>query len=283
MNILTFDIEEWFHIKFDEEFFDDTYFDSFEKRLEKNMHFILDLLDNNHQKATFFCLGWVARKYPSVVIEIDKRGHEIGSHSDMHKLLFSLNRQEFKEDLNNSISSIESLINKKVKYYRAPSFSITNKNSWVFEELINFGIEIDCSIFPAKRSNGGFKNFISNKPSIIKTNDNKEIKEFPINTIKILNKNIIFSGGGYFRLLPYNMLRRFMRNSNYVMTYFHPRDFDPKQPILNNLSPIQYFKSYIGLRGSRKKIESLLSEFNFLSLGEANKLIDWSKSPIHNL
>lgn len=283
MNIITFDIEEWFHIKFDTEFLEDNQISKYENRLENNMEFIFRLLQKHDLKATFFCLGWVARNYPKIIKEIDRQGHEIGSHSDKHKLVYDLNQKQFSEDLKISLESIEDLIGKKVKIFRAPSFSICENNSWAFDELINQGIQIDCSIFPAKRKNGGFESFVTDLPSIVKTEEKREIKEFPINTYNILNTNIIFSGGGYFRILPYSILRKLMIKSNYVMTYFHPRDFDPDQPILDNISPIRYFKSYVGLSNSKNKIEKLLNDYEFINVSEASNRIDWSKVPIHEL
>ena len=247
------------------------------------MEFIFRLLQKHDLKATFFCLGWVARNYPKIIKEIDRQGHEIGSHSDKHKLVYDLNQKQFSEDLKISLESIEDLIGKKVKIFRAPSFSICENNSWAFDELINQGIQIDCSIFPAKRKNGGFESFVTDLPSIVKTEEKREIKEFPINTYNILNTNIIFSGGGYFRILPYSILRKLMIKSNYVMTYFHPRDFDPDQPILDNISPIRYFKSYVGLSNSKNKIEKLLNDYEFINVSEASNRIDWSKVPIHEL
>lgn len=283
MNILTFDIEEWFHIKFDFDFLDDSKIEKYENRIENNVDYILNTLDNYKFKATFFCLGWIARKHPNILKEIDKRGHEIGSHSNSHKLAYHQSRKEFTEDLNISIQSIQQAIGKKVILYRAPSFSINNNNTWAFEEMSNQGIMIDCSIFPAKRKIGGYKNYSSTYPSKILTKKNQEIKEFPINTYKIMSKRIIFSGGGYFRILPYYILQKMMKSSDYVMTYFHPRDFDPDQPILDDISLMRYFKSYVGLSSSKKKFERLFNDFKFLSVSEACDNIDWSNVTIHRL
>ena len=192
MNILTFDIEEWFHIKFDTDFLEDEVsLTKYENRLENNMEFIFEVLEKTKKKATFFCLGWVARKYPNLIKKIDSLGHEIGSHSDVHNLLFKLNSYEFREDLKKSINSIEDIIGKKIEIFRAPSFSIGESNSWVFDELINFGIRYDCSVFPAKRDNGGFSKFVSSEPSIIKTIKG-EIKEFPINLYNFFGQKLIF-------------------------------------------------------------------------------------------
>ena len=283
MNILTFDIEEWFHIKFDTEFLEDEVsLSKYENRLENNMEFIFEALEKTKKRATFFCLGWVARKYPNLIKKIDNLGHEIGSHSDAHNLLFKLNSYEFREDLKKSINSIEDIIGKKIEIFRAPSFSIGESNSWVFDELVNFGIRYDCSIFPAKRDNGGFSKFVSSEPSIIKTKKG-EIKEFPINLYNFFGQKLIFSGGGYFRILPYFVLKKMMEKSNYVMTYFHPRDFDKDQPILENISFSRYFKSYVGLKSSKNKLLKLTNDFDFKCVSDANNFIDWAKAPVQHI
>ena len=281
MNILTFDIEEWFHIKFDNNFLEDEMsLSNYESRLNQNMEFIFDALDSSGKKGTFFCLGWVARKYPNIIKKIDSLGHEIGSHSNDHKLLFKLNRKELREDIKISKNSIEDLIGKKIDIYRAPSFSLGEKNSWMIEELIDFEIKYDCSIFPAIRENGGFPSFVSPSPCLIKTKNNCEIKEFPINFYNLFGKNIIFSGGGYFRIFPYFMIKKMMKESSYVMTYFHPRDFDPDQPVLKDISLIRYIKSYIGLKSSKNKLIKLLNDFKFECVSEASNIIDWKNVPI---
>lgn len=276
MNILTFDIEEWFHILDNDSTKTEKEWSNYEYRLESNMDRIFELLDRKNQKATFFCLGWVAREFPMIIKKIEQAGFEIGTHSDMHQLAFEQNKQEFKQDLERSIKSIEDLIGKKVTTYRAPGFSIKEENTWVFSELVNQGIEIDCSIFPAKRSHGGLESYGHAKPSIISFEGNL-LKEFPINLFKIGSTDLIFSGGGYFRLLPYWFIKEMTRKSDYVMTYFHPRDFDKDQPVINELTTMRKFKSYVGLSSAFNKLESIISDFEFIDIRTADSLIDWQK------
>lgn len=276
MNVLTFDIEDWFHIYFERGFNVDGVLDKFESRIRRNMDLIHSALDERDQKATFFCLGWVARKYPDVIKQIVDNGHEIGSHSDTHDFAFFLNRKEFKKDFEKSIDCLEDVSGQKVKYYRAPAFSIKDENRWVFEELVRQGIEIDCSIFPAKRDFGGFENFKSGEPCIVDF-EGIQLKELPMNVQRILGRPIIFSGGGYFRLLPYWIIRRLIDRSNYTMTYFHPRDFDAGQPVLSQLSISRKFKSYYGLKGSYKKFLRMLDDFDFYDLRTINQMVDWDE------
>jgi len=277
MNILTFDIEEWFHILDNESTKSENQWENFESRLEHNMDKIFKLLDDNNQDATFFCLGWVARKHPHIIKKINMLGYEVATHSDMHQLAYEFNRNQFNQDLERSIKSIEDITGEKITSYRAPGFSIKEENLWVFDELIKCGIEKDCSVFPAKRAHGGLEEFAYSKPAYIEREMGK-IKEFPINLHNILGKNIVFSGGGYFRLIPYPLLKHFMKKSDYVMTYLHPRDFDPEQPMIEELNAIRRFKSYFGLKSSLSKLERLIQDFDFVSLDEANQMINWEQS-----
>jgi peptidoglycan-N-acetylglucosamine deacetylase len=276
MNILTFDVEEWFNILDNDSTKTEKEWSNYEYRLESNMDRIFELLDRKNQKATFFCLGWVAREFPEILKKIDSLGYEIATHSDTHQLAYEQSRAEFKNDLETSIKSIEDITGNKVRAYRAPGFSIKEKNKWVFEELVKQGIEVDCSIFPSKRSHGGFESYGHAKPSIINIGD-VTLKEFPINLYQIGKKNLIFSGGGYFRLLPYFMIKQMMKRSEYVMTYFHPRDFDKNQPMIDELSLFRKFKSYYGLGGAFDKLEMLISDFEFIDLDTAVSTVDWKK------
>lgn len=277
MNILTFDIEEWFHILDNESTKTEKQWNNFEDRLHANMDRIFEVLAKHDQSATFFCLGWVARKYPDIVRKIDTLGYQVGTHSDMHQLVYEQSPEEFRRDLDLSIDAIEDAIGKKITAYRAPGFSVKEENKWVFEQLIEKGIEQDCSIFPAQRAHGGFENYGTDLPSIIET-ESGSLREFPINLYRTLGRNIIFSGGGYFRLLPYPAIKRMTKRSDYVMTYFHPRDFDADQPVIENLSAARRFKSYYGLSGSLGKLEKFLRDFEFIDLASANDLVDWENA-----
>ncbi len=274
MNILTFDVEEWFHILDNDSTKTEKEWSNYEDRLHMNMERIFDLLERKNQKATFFCLGWVGRRFPDIIKQISDNGYEVATHSDLHQLVYEQDRKTFKSDLEKSIKSLEDIIGKKIITYRAPGFSIKEENKWVFEDLIELGIEIDCSIFPAKRSHGGFESYGHAEPSIINING-LQLKEFPMNLFEFSNKKIVFSGGGYFRLLPYWMIKHMMKRSDYVMTYFHPRDFDPDQPVIEELSRFRKFKSYYGLGSSFNKLAHLIDDFDFIDIHTANSLVNW--------
>lgn len=281
MNILTFDIEEWFHLLDNESTKGEKQWANYESRIHNNVDRILDILDRHNIKATFFCLGWIARKYPEVVRKISNK-HEIGTHTDMHQLVYEQSPEEFNKDVEFSVKILEDITGQKVKYFRAPGFSITENEKWAFEVLVENGIEIDCSVFPAPRAHGGFPSYGTCEPSIISYNG-ISIKEFPISYTKILNKPIIFSGGGYFRLFPYSMIKQWTKQSDYMMTYLHPRDFDASQPVIQELSYFRKFKSYIGLKGAERKLNKWLTDFEFIDIATAVNKIDWENVPIVKL
>jgi len=279
MNILTFDIEDWFHLLDNTSTKTAKEWRNYETHIYKNMEHIFSVLNEVNAKATFFVLGWIAEKYPKVIKEISDRGYEIGSHTTNHQLVYEQNEKEFYNDVNRSIKTLEDLTGKKVKTFRAPGFSITEKNKWAFKILCDLGIEFDASIFPASRSHGGFPSYGNAKPSILICNGVK-LKEFPINTHNILGQSLIYSGGGYFRLTPYRLIKKWTKRDDYVMSYIHPRDLDPNQPIIEGLSLLRKFKSYVGLKSAENKLKKWLTDFDFIDIATANKKIDWNKVDI---
>ena len=282
MKILTFDIEDWFHILDFDATKKVSSWKNFESRIHRNMDIIHEILEKNNLKATFFILSWIAEKYPEVVKKISDMGYEIGSHTYSHQLAYEQTRVEFYKDVDKSVKIIEDLIGEKVKCFRAPGFSITNKNLWAFEILKELGIEFDSSVFCTSRAHGGLKGFSIFEPSILRFNG-EILKEFPISSHNILGKRIVFSGGGYFRLFPYYFIKKWSKKNEYLMTYFHPRDFDYEQPILEGLSSLRRFKCYVGLKKSRSKLEKLLDIHKFIDINEANKKINWNEVQVYNI
>lgn len=284
MNILTFDIEDWW--VYDHYSLGNA--SDYLPRLDSYLSEILDLLDLRGFKATFFCLGLVAQKYPHVIRKIASRGHHIGCHSNSHRFLGDLSPKQFEEDTKQAIQIIEDTIGLKVDAYRAPAFSISEDSKWAFEILVENGIKYDCSIFPAKRSFGGFPSFKGNGPTIIQYN-NTSIKEFPMSLIKIFGKEMAYSGGGYFRLMPYHFIKKIADQSNYVITYFHIKDFDDKQlkkfSLLSEKEStiIRYFKHYYGISNAYIKFQRFVNDFEFVSLAQASEMIDWDKVPLIKL
>jgi polysaccharide deacetylase family protein (PEP-CTERM system associated) len=276
MNILTFDIEDWFHILDNDSTKTTVEWSRYESRIYANTERILSMLDETGVKATFFCLGWIVEKYPEVIKAIIARGYEAGTHTTMHQLVYEQNPKMFANDLERSVKALEDITGQKVRYFRAPGFSIREDSRWVFDILVSQGIEIDCSIFPAIRAHGGFSSYKAISPAFIQY-DGIRLKEFPISYTNILGKPFVYSGGGYFRLFPYPLIKHWAKQSSYLMTYFHPRDFDTKQPMIVDLSFSRKFKSYVGLSGAYHKLQKLLGDFEFIDIAKADSLIDWEQ------
>jgi len=280
MNLLTFDVEDWYNCDF---IIPDFNWDKYEVRIYEGVDRILEELAGRNLKGTFFCLGWIAEKHPKVIQKIHQQGHHIGCHSYQHELSFRFDRKGFKKDTEKSKKLIEDLIGEQIDSFRAPGFSITENNAWSLEVLTELGFQYDCSLFPAIHDYGGFPSFGKAEPTLLILPNGALLKEFPINIYKLLGYDLVFSGGGFFRLFPYKFIKRWSLKSPYLMIYFHPRDFDPEQPMINSLPLMRKFKSYIGLKGAFSKFQRMLNDFEFISVKEADALIDWGKTRIINL
>ena len=277
MNILTFDVEEWFHLLDNDSTRTEKEWDKYPVRIYENVERILRILEETGTKATFFIIGWVAKKYPDIVKRIAEK-YEIGSHTMNHQLVWQQSPTIFKGDIESSIKLLEDITGKKVLYFRAPGFSIRRQEAWAFEILHDMGIVADCSVFPAHHAHGGIPEYTKAEPSIICHNQIC-LKEFPISVKHIMGKPVVYSGGGYFRLFPYSLIQKWVGRSNYVMTYIHPRDLDVGQPMIKDLPLQRKFKSYVGLKGAEKKLYRLLADFHFMDIQTAMEQIDWCNVP----
>ncbi len=284
MNILSFDIEEWF-IYGEKKYYGDR--SVYLPRINELLTKVLDLLDKKQCKATFFCLGEVASQYPNIIRKIDSRGHDIGCHSDAHKPIISQTSSEFKKDTLDALSKLEDVIGRKVDSYRAPAFSITEETKWAIEVLAECGITKDCSIFPLSRRYGGYSSFGYDRPVLMDYNG-CVLREFPISVYSAFSKSFVYSGGGYFRLIPYPAIKYMLKRQNYVMSYFHIRDFD--KDIMENISffnrstsALNYFKNFCCIKQGFPKFVRLIDDFDFISVAHANKLIAWDRQQILHL
>lgn len=279
MNILTFDIEDWYCHDVESGNKD---WGKLECRIYEGVDRILDSLEERNLKGTFFIVGWLAENHPAVIRKIAQAGHQIGCHTYQHDLLTTFDKKALFEDTKKAKFLIEDAIGKEITAFRAPAFSITKDNLYAFEVLGELGFTIDCSIFPTKRDFGGMPDYGASEPRILE-HAGYQFKEFPINPATVLGKEIVFSGGGYFRLFPYPLIKKLTKEQDYTMTYFHPSDFDAEQPDMPHLSARQRIKNRIGLRSAFGKYLKYLSDFEFVNLEAAIESIDWSKVPVVKL
>ncbi len=281
MNILTFDIEEWFHILDFEATRCEEQWNHYEVRIYNNVDRILRILEETETKATFFVVGWIASRYPDIVKKISEK-YEIGTHTSSHQLVWQQSPVEFRKDVTYSVKLLEDITGKPIKYFRAPGFSIRKSEAWAFDVLKECGIDTDSSVFPARHAHGGIPDYGKAIPGIIKHNG-IDLKEFPINSRLFFGRNIVFSGGGYFRFLPYKIIQSWTKDSEYLLSYLHPRDFDIDQPVLNGLPLTRKFRSYVGLSKAEDKLLRWLKEFKFTDINTAALTIEWENAPIINL
>lgn len=278
LRLLTFDLEDWYHILDHPETERPEQWERFPSRIVANTERILDWLRERNVRATWFVLGWVAERYPALVRKIAGE-HEIAAHGYGHQLVYTQTRDAFRDDTMRCIEQIRQATGNNVTVYRAGGFSLTRATPWFFEELAACGIRTDASVFPAARNHGGLPGRALPEPFLVRGSD-WSIREFPLRYARVAGRKIVFSGGGYFRLLPYAMIRHLTRSSEYTMTYFHPRDFDPEQPMVPGLPVKRRWMSYTGLKSSATKFQNYLRDFDFIPVGEAERRIDWSTRPV---
>ncbi len=287
MNILSFDIEEWYI----ESFLHGKKSDRF-RVFDQYLGSILDLLDEQQTQATFFVIGQMALDFPEVVKRINYRGHDIGCHSYQHTWLNTLSRKEVYEDTCLAVDALEQCIGRKVKGYRAPAFSIGKGNQWAFEILARCGIEYDASVFPATHDFGGFPDFGNQVPTLVLTPFGG-VKEFPITMTRVLNKDVAFSGGGYFRVFPFWYVNREMRKRDYNICYFHIGDLTPTSKMISKDNYERYYKepatrlnrykrhmkTNLGKKTALCKMNRLIRSRRFVSVAQACEQINWENVP----
>lgn len=259
--ILSIDVEDWFHILDVPSTPTLLQWDFLPSRVEKNFMRLLDVLSLRNVRSTCFFLGWVAEKFPYLVREASRRGHEIASHGYSHELVYKMEPGQFYEDALHAKRVIEDIHGGPVAGYRASGFSVTKDTPWFFDKLIEAGYSYDSSIFPGVRGHGGLRTGIYS-PYRIKTGS--AFVEFPVSVQPVVGKPICFFGGGYLRLFPYSMIRamagRVLLQGRPVIFYIHPREIDQKAPRLP-MSMLRRFKCYVNVSTTEAKIKKLAAEF----------------------
>lgn len=269
LNILTVDVEDYFHPTEIQNTIRITEWDRLPSRVELATRKVLDLLRRYETQATFFVLGWVADRHPRLIYDIHRAGHEIGCHSYEHRLVYDLTPSQFREDTERAVLAIRKACGVTPRLYRAPSYSITDRSMWALEILAGLGFTHDSSIYPISHDRYGVPGF-SRHVSPVRTRKGS-ILEVPAATVKLSGARVApVGGGGYLRLLPYRYTAAGIRRMNNseglpACMYFHPWELDPDQPRLAS-GAIARLRTYSGLRGMESKLLRLLSDFQFTTL-----------------
>jgi polysaccharide deacetylase family protein (PEP-CTERM system associated) len=259
-NALTIDFEDWYQgLEIPH-----TEWNGFEDRILIAGRKLLRILDETGTKATFFVLGFLAEKYPDLIREIDKAGHEIGTHGFSHMFIYRQTPDVFRGEMKRAISFLENLTGKKVIGHRAPFFSITKQSLWALDILGELGIRYDSSIFPVLNYRYGIVD-APRYPHDMQCGE-VTLKEFPISTLQLLKVTLPISGGAYFRIYPYQLtkqaIRAVNRSRNPVTFYLHPWELDPDQPRINLPRRIS-LTHYFNLGATEKRFRRLLRDFDF--------------------
>ncbi len=270
MNILTIDLEDWFQVSNLEKRVPREAWPNCEFRLMRNTERMLQMLDDAGAKATFFVLGWNAKRCPSLIRQIVQAGHEIATHGWEHRLIYDMNPDEFREDLRRSICAIEDAAGIRVYGHRAASFSITEDCLWALDVLVKEGITYDSSMFPIRHDRYGVSRQWQEVRDVI--TDAGSIVEVPITVWPTMGANVPFAGGGYFRLWPYGIVRSITRAVNRagkrVVFYFHPWEIDEGIPKVK-LGLATGLRSYVNIDSNARKLSALLGDFKFMPMRDA--------------
>lgn len=261
-NILSFDVEEWFH----SHFLTREDGDLFKSRVDAGARRIIEILRENKIKCTFFVLGKIAEVNPDIVEMIDAENHEIATHGYSHRPLLMLTPEEFKKDLLLSMQILKGITGKDVLGYRAPGYSITRDTLWALDIIKDCGLRYDSSIYPVSLrlfTKGGISGY-SQKQFFIED----RLVEFPLSTLNLLGLQFPVATTSYFRLFPYRITKwaiERLNDKNIAATLnFHTWEFDENQPRIK-LPFFQGIKHYYNLSQTENRFKRLINEFNFIS------------------
>ena len=266
MNLLEIDFEDWYHPQLVEPFV------SKEKKIPtmfKGLDKILNLLRKNDSKATFFIVGELLESNPDMMDKIFSEGHEIGFHTMNHTRIDLPNyRTSFKDE----IKKFEKLTSGKSKGFRAPTFSLNKKSSWIIDELVNNNYKYDSSIVPVKTNMYGISNaqkspYKITNSSLDKNDDDGILLEFPLLVTKLFGKTIPAAGGFYLRFLPLkiikNAIKSYEKQNIPASLYIHSWELTPEYIPKINLPKKNQFITFYNVKKAYSKINELLNQFEF--------------------
>jgi polysaccharide deacetylase family protein (PEP-CTERM system associated) len=260
----TVDVEEYFQVSAFEGVVRRSDWDHFAARTPSVVPRLLDQLARHGARGTFFVLGWVARRYPGVVRDIRRAGHEIASHGWDHARVREGGAAEFRDSVRRSKRELEDITGEAVQGFRAPSFSITPGREWALDILIEEGYHYDSSLFPIRRPGYGYPDAAPDPHWLERPGG--RVAEIPPTTLHCCGVRIPAAGGAYFRILPYALTRAAFKSCERRglpgTFYIHPWEIDPAQPRLR-VPWHTRVRHYSGLARTANRLERLLGDFQF--------------------
>lgn len=266
VNALTVDVEDYFHVSALAPSIPRDAWDACEPRVVDNTRKLLRLFQRFDVRATFFVLGWVAERYPQLVRDIVAHGHEVACHGLSHRLVYEQSPEDFRAETRRAKNLLEDAAGSAVLGYRAASYSIVRRSLWALDILVELGFVYDSSIFPVRHDRYGIPD-ADRKPHRLSTPGGATIVEWPLATAQILGCRLPVAGGGYFRLLPYWLIRWGLESINRLESlpfifYLHPWEIDPGQPRIA-ASALSRFRHYTNLDKCEARLQRLLGDFRF--------------------
>lgn len=266
LNAMTVDVEDYFHVSAFEKVIDSSQWTNLPLRVERNTYRLLEVFEQNNVKSTFFTLGWVAEQCPGLIKDIVAQGHELASHGYSHQRATQMTPEQFRQDVLQSKTLLEDCAGNPIKGYRAPSFSINDSNTWVYQVLVDLGFTYSSSTYPIEHDLYGvpdWPRFKYQRP--------EGIWEIPVPTVRKNQKNTGIGGGGYFRLYPYWLSKRRIENFHQTEKqpysfYFHPWEIDPEQPKIKDASTKSKLRHYLNLSRMENKIVRLLKDYEWSTM-----------------
>jgi polysaccharide deacetylase family protein (PEP-CTERM system associated) len=270
INALTVDVEDYFQAQALADSIPRDTWESMPRRVEANTDRLLEAFDRAGAKATFFTLGWVAERHPMLIRRIVAAGHELASHGYGHDRVDRLSRSAFRADVGRARRILQDAGGVAVAGYRAPTFSICPQTPWAFAVLESEGYLYSSSVYPVRHDLYG----MPGTPRFPYRPADGAVWEIPLTTVRMLGRNLPCAGGGYFRLVPYQVfhlgLRRFHRDHAAPgVFYTHPWEFDPAQPRVRTLNMRSRFRHYVNLSRTAARLELLLREFAWDRMDQA--------------
>jgi peptidoglycan-N-acetylglucosamine deacetylase len=266
---MTIDIEEHFQVAAFDSLITPNEWDAMESRVVQSTMAALDVFERTSTQATFFILGWVAKRHPELVKRIVSMGHEVASHGFYHQKASGQTPEAFLADVRDAKALLEDLTGQAVHGYRAPSFSINQQNAWAFEALKEAGHRYSSSTYPVKHDHYGSFGWPTSPFAPI-----DGLWELPQATVDMFGRRLPVGGGGYFRLFPYALskalVNRFEQAHDHpYIFYFHPWEIDPEQPRIDGAGMKSKFRHYVNLGRMQGKVQALCGDFNFTSIERA--------------
>ena len=264
VNAMTVDVEDYFQVQAFADNIARERWGAIPRRVEENIERLLAMFAERDVAATFFSLGWIAERHPTMMRRIADAGHEIASHGYDHTLVNELTPERFRDDVRRTKTILEQVTGQRVHGYRAPTFSIGPRTPWAYDILEQEGYGYSSSVYPIRHDLYG----AATAPRAPFRVTPGGLWEIPLTTRRLFGQNFPCAGGGYFRLLPYWLSRHNLRRLNAgdgppCIFYMHPWEIDAEQPAVGGISAKTRFRHYTNLKAMPGRLHRLLRDFRW--------------------